>query len=180
MSKRVEEQYFQFLKSQVQNINHHNLLNCLHNIDFYGLVPNDDNREIDGIKLREIFDTHERRGGTAPFLCQAKPCTMLEMLIGLAYRMENELSIGQNNPIMPECFWILIANLGLDWADDSVFQPSDELIIQNRVLTVISRSYMRNGNGGLFPLRRAVQDQRKVEIWYQMSAWILENFASNF
>jgi hypothetical protein len=33
-----------------------------------------------------------------------------------------------------------------------------------------------NGTGGLFPLKMPKVNQRRVEIWYQMSAFIEENF----
>ncbi len=55
---------------------------------------------------------------------------------------------------------------------------------------MVERTYKRNGEGGLFPLRGPkccgdvlieegvypLRDQRGVEIWYQMCDWMLENY----
>jgi hypothetical protein len=37
------------------------------------------------------------------------------------------------------------------------------------------RLYTTSGYGGLFPLEEPKEDQRKVEIWYQMMAYLGEN-----
>ena len=34
----------------------------------------------------------------------------------------------------------------------------------------------QDGFGGLFPLKHAKKDQRKVEIWYQLQNWLMENY----
>jgi hypothetical protein len=44
--------------------------------------------------------------------------------------------------------------------------------------TVIWRTYEINGWGGFFPLTLSDEDQTKVEIWYQMAAYVEENRAS--
>ena len=33
-----------------------------------------------------------------------------------------------------------------------------------------------NGTGGLFPLKRPRVNQRRVEVWYQMSEYLMENY----
>jgi hypothetical protein len=38
-----------------------------------------------------------------------------------------------------------------------------------------NRTYSKLGKGGLFPLRSSAYDQRKVELWYQMAAFMTEN-----
>jgi len=39
---------------------------------------------------------------------------------------------------------------------------------------VIHRKYKANGEGGFFPLKETNNDQRDVELWYQMSEYVLE------
>ena len=39
----------------------------------------------------------------------------------------------------------------------------------------INRQYEANGEGGLFPLKGVCEDQREVEIWYQMNAYLYEH-----
>jgi hypothetical protein len=38
------------------------------------------------------------------------------------------------------------------------------------------REYFPSGKGGLFPLENPREDQTKVEIWYQMHAYVMENY----
>jgi hypothetical protein len=37
---------------------------------------------------------------------------------------------------------------------------------------VIGRTYRPDGRGGFFPLRYAEKDQREVELWYQLNAYV--------
>ena len=41
---------------------------------------------------------------------------------------------------------------------------------------IIDRGYSRRGVGGLFPLKYSKNDQRKVELWYQMHSYLIENY----
>ena len=69
------------------------LLAHLHGIEFYSLVPNDDNRGVDGEQMRTIFlDEVGPQGSTS---LPNGPCTVLEMLIGVAQRLEFELEGGR-------------------------------------------------------------------------------------
>jgi len=93
---------------------------------------------------------------------------MLEMLIALSQRLSFE-GEGKSR----RWFWHLIENLNLNIYNDKHGVPFEEV---NAILDrVIWRTYNRDGSGGLFPLRRAARDQRKIEIWYQMSAYLLED-----
>lgn len=141
------------------------LLYQLAEMDFYSLIPNDDNRCTDGTDLREQFI--DDWGGQ-----QALPvgqCSVLEMLIALSFRLEFETSQSKWEKTPQEWFWILIDNLGLTGVE------SHSIIIEN-VTLFLERGYKSNGEGGLFPLKNARIDQKKVEIWYQMSAFMLENY----
>lgn len=93
---------------------------------------------------------------------------MLELLIALAERFAFEI-----NGRTDRCFWELMENLGLEDYNDSADIPEQKIdaILQE----VIWRTYARTGRGGLFPLRRTGEDQREVELWYQLNAYILEN-----
>jgi hypothetical protein len=70
-------------------------------------------------------------------------------------------------------FWHLIENMDLHEYNDTkkgVDEAVDE--VTHRITW---RNYDRDGHGGLFPLRRAEKDQRKLEIWYQLCAYVIEN-----
>jgi hypothetical protein len=59
-------------------------------------------------------------------------------------------------------------NLGILGADEST--------IRERAERMVARGYDENGNGGLFPLKNPKEDQRKVEVWMQLNAYIIEKF----
>lgn len=176
------DKYFSFLYEIISRDfekSHSLLMQHLHGIPFYSIIPNDENRGEDGKKLRDIFNKERPNIGLS--LCSDDPCTMLEMLIGLSFRMENELKGGAYEMPVKECFWTLINNLDLFWCNDDEFKkwPTPKLV-SDRIKILLERWYERDGHGGLFPLKYKImpvgKDQRQVEIWYQMSEWLLENF----
>lgn len=172
---RFERNYFLYLSGIVQDGKHNNLLETIHEMDFYSLIPNDDNRGKDGIHIRQKFIDEEG----LPALSQSiekKECSVLEMLIGLSFRLEFETMGSRYEKTPKEWFWILVDNLGLTDITDENFSIGDQEFVTDRVSKMLERRYDSNGNGGLFPLKRAKKDQRRVEIWYQMSAYVLENY----
>lgn len=182
MTTKVVEnrKYFDFLCDIIRDDRNRGddfslLLERLHSIEFYSLVPNDENRIEDGKKLRDKFN--DEMAHTGPFVCENDPCTVLEMMIGLTFRMEMDLieSPFEKNPA--ECFWILVDNLNLGWCDNYAYYQEEGLqAINEKIYNLLSRNYDRNGQGGLFPLNKATNDQRRVEIWYQMSLYLQENY----
>lgn len=138
-------------------------------------IPNDDNRAVDGLRLRERFE-HE----SSLRLPDLGECKMLEFLIALAIRL-NESVYDQDDPEQTSYwFWELIKNLQLDAYDDNY--PFGDIFSEipfdiNQVFIRLNqRLYGSNGGaGGLFPLEDPREDQRYVEVWYQMMAWLSEN-----
>ncbi len=138
-------------------------------------IPNDDNRAEDGLKLRERFELE-----SSLRLPDLGECRMLEFLIALAIRL-NESVYDHNNPDQTSYwFWQLIKNLQLDEYDDNypfgdVFSEIP-FYIERVFVRLNERLYASNGGGGgLFPLEEPMADQRHVEVWYQMMAYLTEN-----
>lgn len=170
----MRNKYFSFLCDLVDTDGlgaYDRLLSELHGIQFYPLVPNDDNRAEDGKQLRRKFIDEE--GQHALSQCEIGECTVLEMLIALAHRLEFESMDSRWEKTPDQWFWILLDNLGIAEYNNEI-PATDE--IHFKVNIFLSRDYKRNGSGGLFPLKKSQKDQRRVEIWYQMSAYILENY----
>ena len=72
-------------------------------------------------------------------------------------------------------FWHMIQNLGLEQKTDAyMLAPHQQEDIQDVVDRVIWRQYDPNGHGGLFPMTNPHEDQRKVELWYQVNSYLLE------
>jgi hypothetical protein len=123
-------------------------------------VPNDDNRARDGLDLRRRFERE-----TSIMLPDLGECTMLEFLVALSIRL-NETVYDYNDPDrVSDWFGELIDNLEVDRKSiDEIFQCLN------------GRTYDYNGgNGGLFPLENPREDQREIEVWYQMMAYLREN-----
>ena len=176
MTEPLEERYFRWLYSQVANVKLKNpsrtywsLLKLLHMKEFVWIIPNDDNRLEDGRYLRyEFVNTFELEDVDPDWMNLG--CSMLEMLVGLARRLYFE----DDSPV-DEWFWRILDNLGLrEFTDDSNITEHVE-DVENIIDNVIWRTYRPNGRGGLFPLKHAPEDQREVELWYQMSEYLLEN-----
>lgn len=134
-------------------------------------VPNDDNRAQDGLKLRERFEYE-----TSIRLPDLGECRILEFLIALAIRLNESVYNHEDPNQEPSWFWMLIVHLELNEYDDSY----DFTRIHGEIQDVFARLNRREydsdgGNGGLFPLANPTQDQRDVEIWYQMMAYLQEN-----
>lgn len=135
------------------------------------LIPNDMNRCMDGVNLRyeyaaenpEFFEKDLSR----------EPCSLLEMFVALARRMNYELSGNEpdEHDRTPRYFWEMIANLGLDVYDDAHYSTED---VREIIRIFLNRDYAYSGKGGLFPLRWPDRDQRDVELWYQMNAYLQE------
>ena len=101
-----------------------------------------------------------------------RPCSVLEMLIALAFRCEEHIMQDSDaGDRMGQWFWNMIVNLGLGSMSDSRF---DAAYTDDVIFRFMDRKYKRNGEGGLFTVERCKCDMRSVEIWYQMN-WYLDS-----
>jgi len=166
MEEPIEESYFNWLCAKVRNNPipvYLDLFRLLHKVEFIWTVQGDKNRAADGKELREYFCSN---GFIEPDLnWLQEPCSIFEMLIALSDRANFQTDI----PIK-DWFWRFISNLKLE--DFRRVSRSDEAKIHDILYTLVWRLYDDHGNGGLFPLRNPKQDQRKIEIWYQMFEYI--------
>jgi hypothetical protein len=155
-------------KSRIPELSFWNLCEQLFRKRFEWFQPNDDNRIADGKELREEFVIETRAERNRDWM--EIDCSVLEMLVALSRRCEFESSEDAYF-----WFWRMIQSLNLREYTDDVYDKGVEYVVNDVIDIMIHRQYRRDGVGGLFPLVHPDQDQRKVEIWYQMSAYILEN-----
>ncbi len=157
---RVNDSYYAWLVGRLGDLStdYDVILDVAHSLVFESFVPNDENRALDGLALRDAYG--EVALGT---------CTVLEMMIGVATRMNDILYDFEDPDRIGYYFCDLIDNLGL------FKYRTDADYIRGRLLNVVDREYAADGTGGLFPLDRTEKDQREVEIWYQMMEFIMEN-----
>ena len=143
------------------------LLHQLHETPFRWFVHNDDNRVEDGKDLRTRYQNE------FDMIELDEPDTdasMLEVLIALSEGAAYN-SVGRPS----RWFWKLLENLGLSHYTDAHY--NDHVIdeVAEVLQKVVSRDYGEDGRGGLFPLQYPDRDQRRVEIWYQLAAYLHES-----
>lgn len=150
------------------------LFATLHQIPFNIIIERDNNRLSDAINLRESFkdDTNY-----ALYDCiDNMPVSFLEILISLALRMEFIISASEDINETAKWVWVLLNNLNLIWFDDLTWDDNKEMEVIFIAQRVINRTYEPNGQGSMFPLKDSKDDMRNVELWYQMNAYLNENF----
>lgn len=169
----LDELYFIWLYRQVADARiktlthtYWRMLRLLFTKEFVWFVPNDDNRVEDGKDLRAEFVADQELNDADPGWLNLG-CSMFELIIGLSRRLAFEC---EGEP--RDWFWHLVENLDLHKFNDSEDTPEE--YINEKLDQVIWRTYSYSGHGGLFPLEGPCEDQRGVEIWYQLSAYVLE------
>ena len=107
------ESYFDWLVGQVKGCEKREFLRFLFDLDFVYTLELDKNRAKDGLILRKIWkNSLEEEGIRTNFeaIFEEKPeCSVLEMVLGVAIRMEDLLYIPGQDQIW-KWFWELIEN----------------------------------------------------------------------
>lgn len=173
----LDDRYLNWLTDQIETVKQRrgirtfdNLFEQLYDTIFVAIVSHDENRIADAKDLRDEFlsDVGDVRGAVD---WMKAPCTMLELFVilsrELAFEMDDPASVW---------FWHLIEVLDLEQFDDRKYSQSSQEAIRATLDRVIWRTYEPDGHGGLFPLRSPERDQRDVELWYQLNAYLLEQF----
>lgn len=163
-----DDYYFDWLARKVNSEEHFigdyiRLLSTLYDRSFTWSVGHDDNREADGLELRNRY--LEECGDSRIIFKES--CSILEMMVALAIRIEDSLmydpDYGDRTPLW---FWDMIRSLGLERFTDSYF---DAATVNHILSQFLARDYSRDGRGGLFTVKNNHIDMRKTEIWYQMN-----------
>lgn len=164
-SRSTESNYFAWLRDRVQEDGHprntySDLFRMLYDTEFVWIIPNDDNRVMDGLDLRvEFFKSQE------PL---TRPCSVLEVLVALSRRLA-WLAEGSAEGWA----WQLLCNLELHPFRDPISQRKEKQV-EELLYALIWRTYSPDGTGGFFPLTWPNGDQTQIEIWYQMHAYVKE------
>lgn len=158
----VLDHYFEWLCNKIgYQEEYYYLLEYLFNNNFIWVIDMDENRALDGLYLRRRFVDEEGVRGD-PF--ENRECTILEMLVALSIRLEDEI-MGDPNL---EIFWKMLDNLGLTKTGN---QNIWHKILQGWMYRT---SIRKNGSGGLFPLSHPRDNQANVEIWGQAMDYLNE------
>lgn len=180
MSRSIEQRYFSWLCNLVCDNQFYKfrdytkLLKTLYSREFYWKIPLDSNRASDGCELRRRFAYENRFGDDDIADMLRSPCTVLEMMVGLAVRCEDEIMhddyIGDRTSTW---FWGMIENMGLVQMNDQFYEKYE---VNDRITDMLERHYHPSGLGGLFKVYLNKCDMRDVEIWYQMQYYLVEAY----
>lgn len=179
MDRPLDELYLEWLYEQVavsrfddRGLTYWKLFGILYKTEFVWVEANDENRIHDGVALRDRFLEEKgiEPGDVDPDWLDLG-CSVLELMVSLAFRMEFETARGKAH----YWFWIFLENIGLSgYSDIRRFTKGQVARIESILNDLVYRNYLPSGQGGFFPLESTRYDQRKREIWYQMSEYIWE------
>jgi hypothetical protein len=171
----LDDLYFEWLYKKIGVVSNRNpnksyweLARHLYRTPFFWVVPNDDNREADGKDLRQEFIAECDIQDIEINWLQLD-CSVLEMLIALA-GLAAFNSVGEAG----DWFRKFLDNLKLRTYTDANWNTDSERQAAKIIERLVDRTYNSRGVGGLFPLKNAEKDQRKEELWYQLSAYLAE------
>lgn len=161
-----------FPDAKTKRLCHSKVLRRLFDTEYVWFVKKDDNRVYDGLNMRLKFS--DERGGVWNEWLGSSPCNMLEMMVALAERCEEEImSDDAFGDRTHEWFWAMMENSGLLYFDDDRY---DEKKVDAILRKIVDRTYDSYGNGNIFTVKNPTNDLSKTEIWYQMCWWLTENF----
>ena len=173
----IKNEYFEWLygivchSRQMSGISYRKLLMYLHGVEFTYSIPMDENRASNGIDLRWHFICD--RDYSSDILDDLEgPCSMLEMMIALAFKCEEFMDDSNIGDRTAQWFWHMIVSLGLGGMSDDMFNKRSAGKVIDRFL---NHDYEPNGRGGLFTIKNCDSDLRYVEIWHQM-CWYLDEY----
>lgn len=170
MFNRDDDRYFSWLIDLITPVprsvvvRNHLLLYILYTRPFLvnPKVPLDNNRLYDGLELRQRFI---QETGQYRFRFMSDECSILEMLISLAIRIEETVG-GEVRNSVSRWFWEMMDNLGVKNAQDIEF-------INHMLDILINREYNYDGtDGGLFIIKDPRKSLTETELWYQAMWYI--------
>lgn len=176
-SASLDERYLDWLYDQVALVktrtgarSFRRLFEQMHKTIFVAIVSHDENRIADARDMRyEFLAQHKNERGDLDWM--RAPCSMLELLIVLSRQLSFEMDDNTD-----AWFWHLVDVLNLEQFNDHKYTRKAQEVVGSTLDRVIWRTYEPSGEGGLFPLRDPRRDQRKIELWYQLNAYLLEQF----
>ena len=171
---RIKSDYFEWMYDIAcedrfaPGMGYRKLLTFLHDVEFTYFIPHDENRAEEGIALRYRYCLH--KDCVELEWCLDGPCSVLEMMIALALRcQENLMDDFELGDRTGQWFWNMINNMGLGGMNDMNY---NEWLVNDVVSRFLDRDYEPDGRGGLFRVRNWDRDMRTAEIWHQLLAYI--------
>lgn len=138
------------------------LMSDLLTYPFEVIIPEDDSRLKEGAYLRHEFTGEDVDLNTV---------SVIEVLIAFAIRIDREY-IGIPQEPHPEILLMeFFNNLKLLKYFNENYNEEE---VKNIITKFVTRQYNFNGYGGIFPLKHTNIDQRKIQLWNQMTMYLSE------
>ena len=175
----LEDRYLDWLELQAtgQDRSYDSLLDFLYTKPYIYTLRMDENRAEDGIELRYIFGSENgiEYEDILSGLDTGRDCSMLEMMVGLARRCENQIMVDMEEGVQPDR-WVrvMLTNLGLSSQTNENFDEEKADYITDRFL---AHQYSYHGDGSLFSVCHPRHDMRKTDLWYQAMWYLTENYS---
>lgn len=152
-----------------QRVEYAKLMCVLMDTEFRWVIRRDENRALDGLELRDIYE--EETGEDCE---ESGPCSVLEMLTALAIRCNDEIMYDPDDPKRADrWFWMMIRNLKLDKNVGGFFSGT-------KVLSTLANFMDKTGKNELFPVKNPPRNFYRMELWYQLNWYIMEHFGGDF
>lgn len=159
--------------------NYVELAHYLYETPFYYINEMDGNRYEDGVTLRYRFC--QKFGYDQSLIAReldSKPCSVLEMMVALALRIEENILDNSEEDRTHVWFWMMLTNAGWQSYDDNMVYYLGEYAgekIKEDLNIFMEREYRPDGSdGNIFTTKRNA-DLRFVEIWCQAMWYITDN-----
>ena len=177
----IEDRYLNWLRQQAmgQDRSYDSLLDFLYSKPYIYTIRMDENRAMDGVELRYIFGSHNGYDyeDIQSGLDSGRDCSMLEMMVGLARRCEDQIMLDMEEGAQPErWFIVMLTNLGLKSQTNDAFDEKQADYIVERFL---AHQYSYYGDGSLFSVCKPRHDMRKTDLWYQAMWYLTENYSDD-
>jgi hypothetical protein len=171
--------YFEWLLHWVCDSNHPkdqywSLLEHLFLREYTYTLIMDNNRERDGLSLRDMYNKTARKKDILSSVEMSTPCSVLEVLIALSMRIESDILANDVGGRTSVWFWTMMENMDLHVMDGRRY---DSYYINNVIDKFLDRKYGPEGQGGPFYIPYTTKDLRTVELWYQAMWYITANYA---
>ncbi|UNI72533.1 MAG: hypothetical protein [Chaetfec virus UA24_144] len=178
-AQQIRHDYFMYMCHDMHAVGsgepYYCLMNALYKMPFRWVLALDENRAMDGLGIRAHYENMHMFQET-DLVHEAMEtlgeCSVLEMLVALSERISDQ--IGCRPHIW---FWEMLENLNLTQFSDHDFNRRGGVDkIREMVDIFMDRKFAADGTGSPFPLEDPKKDQRDVEIWYQMQAYLMERY----
>ena len=172
--------------SDISRRSYHELIDALWTIPFRANLGNDIDRAEEGLELRNKYNyILSKKAGDGDFITPDVheifgECRVLEMLVALSMRMYDVMMYTDIYNSVSKWFWTIMRIIGFDTLDDDNWVEgvygSFNLVCDICSDIMDHREYFDDGTALIYGGWFGVHGWQRMEIWYQMHAYLQRYF----